>query len=220
MIEVGQSVTLELWKREQKEPDRYRCKIVDFEDEHVYIDYPVNLATGRTDFFLEGIQFNASFLGRNQSVYTFPTEVAARKKLKIPVLMLTYPGEDELIRIQRRKYVRIERAADIAIQHAEDLFPPFTSVTLDISGGGVAVLLPLNHTVERDQSIKITLVLGTNAGEEKYIFVSGKIVRVVANYHSNRDKASVEFIDISDSDRQTIIQYCFEQQMNQKKQGM
>ncbi|WP_431799089.1 flagellar brake protein [Halobacillus andaensis] len=139
MFKVGASITLELSKSKREEAEKFKCKIIDHSQDYIYIDYPVKLNTQKTAFFLEGTQFQASFLGEDGSVYWFETEVVAKRKSKIPVLMLSFPGEEELIRIQRRQFVRVDTAIDVAVQDKEI---HFTSVTRDLSGGGLAIYEP------------------------------------------------------------------------------
>ncbi|MFD2925825.1 flagellar brake domain-containing protein [Halobacillus naozhouensis] len=43
-----------MYKRSQNEPETYKCKLVDEEKDYIYIDYPVKMASGKTEFFFEG----------------------------------------------------------------------------------------------------------------------------------------------------------------------
>ncbi|UOQ42690.1 flagellar brake domain-containing protein [Halobacillus salinarum] len=136
MIKIGTTMNLELFKQDQEEPERYKCTLVDHSQGYIYIDYPIKTNTGRTSFFFEGTRFQVSFVGKDGSVYSFKSEVTARRKLKIPVLVLTFPGKDQVVRIQRRRYVRVETSIDVAIQLNNESEASFTSITQDVSGGG------------------------------------------------------------------------------------
>ncbi|REJ09745.1 flagellar brake protein [Halobacillus trueperi] len=216
-LKVGTPLTLELKKSEVDEVDHYKCKLVDFEDSKIYIDYPVHTITGRTGFFLDGTQFQASFVGQDQSVYWFKTEVVAREKRNIPVIALFFPGLEELNRVQRRKYVRVDASVDVAIEWDTCSFP---TITNDISGGGVMVVQSPSDKLEEENKIDLTLVLPMNTGEIHYVFAIGKVIRVIPAKVSQPERVSIEFIDIHEKDRQLIIKYCFEQQMQSRMRAL
>ncbi|GEN53894.1 flagellar brake protein [Halobacillus faecis] len=212
-LKVGTPLTLELKKPEVDEVDQYKCKLVDFEGSNIYIDYPVHTKTGRTGFFLNGTQFQASFVGQDQSVYWFKTEVMAREKRNIPVIGLFFPGLEELNRVQRRKYVRVEASVDAAVERNSGSFP---TITNDISGGGVMLKQSPFEKLTEEEKIGLTLVLPMNTGETHYVFAKGQVIRVIPAKDSQPERVSVEFIDIHEKDRQMIIKYCFERQMQSR----
>ncbi|MEC3884683.1 flagellar brake domain-containing protein [Halobacillus sp. HZG1] len=216
-LKVGTPLTLELRKPEVEEVDQYKCKLVDFEGSKIYIDYPVHTKTGRTGFFLDGTQFQASFVGQDESVYWFKTEVMAREKRNIPVIGLFFPGMEELNRVQRRKYVRVDASVDVAVESNTLSFPTITS---DISGGGVMLRQSPSNKLEEEEKISLTLVLPMNTGEIHYVFADGKVIRVIPAKDSQHERVSIEFIDIHEKDRQLIIKYCFEQQMQSRVRAL
>lgn len=217
IIKIGMPINLDVDRGPGEEEDKYKCKLVDFQGEYIYIDYPVHTTTGKTGFFMEGAQFQASFVGEDQSVYWFETEVVARKKLNIPVIVLTFPGMEKLERIQRRRYVRVETSVDVSIQGEEGAH---TTVTSDISGGGVAVVQPKTRALQEGENLNMILVLGMNSGEYYYVETTGTVIRVIQQKNSNPAKVSVEFDDILDKHRQKVIQFCFEQQMHMRRRRL
>lgn len=217
ILKIGAQINLDIDKGEDEQDDQYRCKLVDIQGEYIYIDYPVHTKTGKTGFFMEGAQFQASFVGEDQSVYWFETEVVARKKHTIPVIVLTFPGIDKLVRIQRRKYVRVETSVDISIQGERGSHP---TVTSDISGGGVAIIQPKGIDLREADHVQLLLVLGMNSGDFHYVDATGTVIRIFKERAQLPDKVSIEFDVISDKHRQKIIQFCFEQQMHMRKRRL
>ncbi|MBN8234699.1 PilZ domain-containing protein [Halobacillus kuroshimensis] len=215
---IGTSVILEVQGGHSKDvPDKYRCRLVDIDQDQVYIDYPIHTETGKTGFFYEGTSFHASFVGEDDCVYWFKTEVLTRKIKNIPVIVLSFPGMNDLVRIQRRRYVRVDAAVDVAALSSDY---SFTTVTSDISGGGMMFTRPPHHDIQQGDEMDFIIVLPMNAGDYFYIPTTGLVVRVVPATSSQTARISVEFTDIEEKDRQQIIRYCFEQQMKWRAKAL
>ena len=218
MIQIGDMLTLELKNAENI--DKFKCRLVDRKDTMLYIDYPINLRTNKTAFLFDGTQLNATFIDQDgTSVYLFISEIVGRVKTNIPMLVLTYPGSEGLIKIQRRNYVRIEAAADIAIHPLENEFQPFTAVTDDLSAGGAAVLIPQEKILQPDMMVKAWLVLILQNGEYHYLSLLSRVVRVI-RYNETMNRLSLQFNAISNLERQLLLRFCFERQLEIKKKGL
>jgi len=217
ILKIGMPITLEIKSKDKDELEKYKCKLVDHTKEYIYIDYPINVKTDKAAFIMEGTEIQASFITEDQSVYCFNTEVVARKKLNIPVLVLTFPPRKDFIRIQRRKYVRVDASIDVAVQFENQ---SFTAVTQDISGGGAAILEPYHVQMYRYQRVNLTLVLPMNSGENRYVESEGIVVRTIPQDNGKRNQVSIQFENILEKQRQLIIRYCFEQQMNMRRKAL
>ncbi|SFF62117.1 c-di-GMP-binding flagellar brake protein YcgR, contains PilZNR and PilZ domains [Halobacillus alkaliphilus] len=216
-LKIGMPFTLEINSKDNEEQEKYKCKLVDHAKGYIYIDYPINVKTDKAAFIMEGTEIQASFITEDQSVYCFKTEVVARKKLNIPVLVLTFPPQKDLIRIQRRKYVRVDASIDVAVQFETQ---SFTAVTQDISGGGAAILEPFHVQMYKYQRVNLTLVLPMNSGENRYVESEGIVVRIIQQDNGKRNQVSIQFENIFEKQRQLIIRYCFEQQMNMRRKAL
>lgn len=214
MLNVGDTLILEL--KHSEERDKFKCRVVDIRGSQIAIDYPVNEKTSRTGFFLEGTQFKASFIAKDSAVYMFDTEVQARKKLNIPVLILDYPDKDEFVKIQRREFVRVDTAIDVAIHPPNNEFQPFTTITADISAGGVAIYLPERHRIRQGMKLKAWFVLPLQNGEYHYLKVDCSVIRVIPG-EKERDKAPLKFEDIKEAERQLFLRLCFDRQLSMRK---
>ncbi|MFD1738576.1 flagellar brake protein [Bacillus salitolerans] len=218
MINIGDTIILE--PKYSTDNERYRCKLVEKKGEELYIDYPVNMNTGKTVFLLDGTQFKASFVGKDNTVYLFETEVQGRVKQNIPMIALSYPGNQDLVRVQRRQFVRVETAVDVALHPINHDFSPFVTITGDISAGGAAIVLPLNTTLEPETIFNCWLVLPMQSGDYHYIVLKSRAIRIIHGRNGERDKMPIEFIGISDAERQLLIRFTFERQLNFKRKGM
>lgn len=217
MLTIGMTLILELIDSAKSE--QYRCRVVDIVDQSIFIDYPVNMNTNKTAFLLNGTSLNASFVATEQNAFMFHSSVVGRTRSKIPMIQLSYPGDDRLIRIQRRQYVRVDSSLDIAIHPITSNMSPFVTVTTDISAGGVAIILPNKMDISFGTILSINLVLPMKKGDISYLTLKGKAVRVI-EVNPDQRKLSVEFLDVNDQDQQSLIRYCFEKQLDNRKKAM
>jgi c-di-GMP-binding flagellar brake protein YcgR len=220
LIQIGDVLTLELISQEESEPEKLKCRLVDVNDHEFYIDYPISLKTNRSAFLLDGTQLKVTFVGSDgSSIFLFESEINGRVKKNIPMLILTYPGDNHLIKIQRRQFVRVETAVDIAIHPLEYEFDPITTITDDISAGGAAVLIPQEIHFKTDMKILTWLVLVMQDGEYHYLKLQSRIARMIP-FNETRNKISLQFIDVSNQERQLLLRFSFERQLEAKKKGL
>ncbi|RIW33170.1 pilus assembly protein PilZ [Bacillus salacetis] len=213
MLKIGTIMTLEPVQADKAE--KYRCRLVEQKDSKIYIDYPVHTETDRTVFLIDGTQLKVSFVYNETTVFSFETEVTGRKKSNIPMVCLHYPGDGELIKVQRRQFVRVDAAVDAAIMTADG---SYSTITTDVSAGGCAVKVQENHEYEAGMDVEILLVLPMQAGGCHYFNVPGRVVRVWEK--STYRIASLEFEQLKDLEQQTILRFCFEKQLALRNKGL
>lgn len=219
MIQIGDVLTLEL-KSQEEESEKFKCRLVDIKENEFYIDYPISLKTNRAAFLLDGTQIKITFVGHDgSSIYLFESEINGRVKKNIPMLILTYPGNNNLIKIQRRQFVRVETAIDIAIHPLEFEFTPITTITDDLSAGGAAVLIPKEANLKTEMRIIAWLVMVMQNGDYHYLKLQSRIVRIIP-FSETRNKVSIQFVDISNQERQLLLRFSFERQLEAKKKGI
>lgn len=216
MLKIGDTIILE--SRNEKEVHEYRSKVTEIFSDHIHIDYPVNNKTGKTVYLINGMQFKASFVGKDECLYLFDTEVTGKVREPVPTVVLSYPGEGKLVRIQRRQYVRVEAAVDIAIHPLNGEFLPFATITTDISAGGAAIVLPeKTASILPGTVVEAWVVLHMKSGDYHYIKVPSKIIRVFPVEGSYVHKASLQFLTMEPKERVLFIRYSFERQLELRK---
>ncbi len=208
---------LELTYSEKSE--KYKCKLVEREGNNLYIDYPINQETNKTAFLLDGTQLKATFLAEDGTVYLFESEVKGRVKLKIPMVVLSYPGDGHLVKIQRRQFVRVETPVDVAIHPESNEFIPFVSVTDDISAGGAAIIAQTSSSLKANMQIHTYFVLAMQNGDNYYLRLKSKVIRV-SEPQNGKSLISVQFMETSPQDRQLLLRFCFDRQLAMKKKGL
>lgn len=218
MVKIGMSLVLEMVEQEKHE--KYRCKLIEHSESLLFVDFPINELNGKTAFFMTGTKFIASFVGLDGSIYQFDTELKNKANINIPALVLSYPGEEELKRIQRRDYVRIGSINDIAIHAKAREFPPFTTVTNNISGGGLTFLLPEQVSILPGTKVDAWLVLYLDSGVVEHLQIEAVVIRTTQGTEGRSNTVSIQYEKIDDHTRQTIIRYCFERQLRERRQKL
>ncbi len=218
MLNIGDVIHLETTG---DNAEKLKCKLVERKGNQLFIDYPINMTTGRSAFLMIGTELIASFVSnKDQLAFRFQTEVTGRVKENIPMLSLSYPGDDQLIKIQRREYVRITTTLDVAIHPIFNEFQPFTAVTTDISAGGSAILIPKTVKLQKNQELFVWFSLPFQNGAIEHIKVHSKVIRILTVENIVFVKVPLKFIEIDEKTRQTLIRYCFQQQIQMKRKGL
>lgn len=162
------------------------------------------------------------------NIFQFDARVIGRKVDGIPLIMLEIPKIYKVV--QRRQYYRVAKLDYLAVANFEklptgDVYKPNTAkkqrdtnkvlqkvVLLDLSGGGMRIKV--------EQPIKygdiLHFFLNTLKGE---IEIYGKAVRV------ERDEqrfyvCGIHFLDLTNLEREKIIQYTFEIMRDQRSKAL
>ncbi|MED4017270.1 flagellar brake protein [Sutcliffiella cohnii] len=216
MFKEGMVLTLTVKK--DGEIEEHRCKIQIVKAEELLVDYPIHIKTGKTAFLLNGTKMEVSYVAEDGNVYKFLSTVVGRVKQNIPLIKITRPENQTLKKIQRREYVRIESSVDVAIHPQQ--FAPFVATTHDISAGGCSINIPIGKRLQGDSTITIWFTFTMNSGEIIHLKLEGTVIRVFDGINEKRKRASIQFINMKESDRDIIIKYCFEQQINSKRKSL
>lgn len=196
-----------------EEGAKYKSRVIDAGQGYVMVDYPTEIKTGKTAYFMNGTQLYVSFTDKLKASYAFKTEVSGREVRGVPMLKITYPGDDQLIKIQRREFVRVETIIDVAVAKDEH---KVQLVGEDISAGGIALNLPQSVSYNERDIVSLFIVLPFSSRETKYIQTEGEIVRVWED--KGRRIASIRFEGISVENRQHIVRFCFERQLQMRNE--
>lgn len=153
----------------------------------------------------------------NGELFKFTAEVTERKISGNVYLLTVKPLSDEE-RVQRRTFFRLSCLQDVEYRMFQKLEDTERgefrkTITRDISGGGLCLL-----TEERPN---YGWYLEGILHVEREIRFVGRIVRVI-NVHDKGKfnyEVGVEFVDITNSDREKLIGYIFDSQRKLLKKG-
>ena len=216
MLTIGSHLVLE--PKNANQIEQYKCRLVDRIDNLLYIDYPINVSTNRTSFLVDGTQLKVTFV-EGESAYLFETEILGRVKRGIPMMKLMYPGDEYVIKVQRRKFVRIETSVDVAIHPLNGEFKPFTSLTLDISAGGSLIKFRKQEGISEGMNIRTIIVLPMQNGDYHYMNLISKVVRIMKQ-ENGENHASLQFIGVTPLEIQLLLRFSFDRQLAMKKKGL
>ncbi len=211
LLSIGTVIVID--KDFTEDSEKYKSKVVDLGEDFILIDYPTHMETGRTAFFIDGTQLHVTFSDNQKIAHAFRTEVLGRLNKGILMLKLMYPGDDQLIKIQRREFVRVEHAIDVAV-NKEGLFRQL--IAEDLSAGGIALRLPDRTFFQSGDVLKLLIVLPFVNHEIKYIHAEANVVRVWEK--NGKTIASMKFEKIGQLERQAIVRFSFERQLQKRSQ--
>lgn len=200
-----------------EQDEQYRSKLIDKNKKYFIIDYPTKVATNRTAILPMNTWIKVSFVDKRKNVYQFTSKIAKRVKVSnVPGLAIIRPDQEHMKRIQRRNYVRIHTAVNVAIHSVYHSFSPLVTVTNDISGGGLSVILPEDAEFKSGMQAQLWLVLPRSSGKTNYIDAAAELVDVFEEKNKRR-RASFKFTNIDEEDRQAIITFVFEKQREERR---
>ncbi|TFE03101.1 flagellar brake protein [Jeotgalibacillus salarius] len=209
-MKIGTVLTIEPMHASQN--DKYKSRLVEISGGKLYIDYPISISTNKTVFLIDGMQLRISYTDDKNDAFTFETEVKGRKNANIPMIALEEPVDEDVVKIQRRQFVRVNASIDLSIK-TDSL--KFVTVTEDISAGGLSFIMKEGMNFHSGDDLELFLVLPMRNGDTQYLKVAGEITRTkqVDRIHIGM----VKFNDLTAIERQLLLRYTFECQLKMKE---
>lgn len=153
------------------------------------------------------------------AVYSFNTVVLKNiKEGSVGQLAIRYPEKYE--KVQNREYVRVPVSLNVTIKYLVKDEEESTVVgkTRDLSGGGMMVTLKKPGLIKRNAQVTINFELN-----ESPITISALTVREDIEIDSDgitRAVLGFKFLSIPDKDRQLIIKFVFDRQIELRRKGL
>ncbi|MFD0694860.1 flagellar brake protein [Paenibacillus sp. GCM10027628] len=192
----------------------YKSRIADVTDTAIVIEVPLNEKTGRLKKLYSGDELSTYFLGQGGTKHYFTTTVTGFQEDVIRLVELRKPEPEAITQIQRRSFLRVLAELEIAVKLSEQI--QFIAVTEDVSGGGISFICDGHIPLGVQAAISCWLLVPFKNGTIEHLPFKGETVRV-KQLETGKLLAMVRFIEITDRDRQKLIRFCFERQMDFRK---
>jgi len=157
------------------------------------------------------------FSSTRDAVYRVDGDVIKRQLEPIPLLCMVI--RSDIVRVQRRSFVRIPVVLNVTykLKNSDRIY---TTYTKDISGGGIKIILP--EILKIDDTIQMRIELPP---PEDPVDCEGRIVWIDKEERQMGNKleeilyAGVRFTVIEDKNRERLIRFLFNYQRDLIKKG-
>ena len=152
------------------------------------------------------------------SMYTFRTTVIKSINDRIPQLLVKKP--ESIKKVQKREFVRIQCSINVKLtyQSEDGQEQELLCRTRDISAGGMMLVVTKPISLSKDQNVSLQFELD----KEKFK-VTAAIIWNDWELDSDgikRNMLGVKFIHLSEKNRQTIIKFVYQRQIEQRRKGL
>ncbi|AJD91321.1 hypothetical protein JMA_20040 [Jeotgalibacillus malaysiensis] len=209
-MKIGTVLTIEPMHASNQ--DKYKSRLVEMSGGKLYIDYPINMMTNKTVFLIDGMQLRVSYTNDQNDAYSFETEVKGRKNINIPMILLDQPDEKDLIKVQRRQFVRVNTSIDLSVKSKSI---SFHTVTEDVSAGGLSFIMKEGLDFHTADPVTLMMVLPMRNGENQYLKADGEITR--SKMVNGVKVGMLKFKNLTALERQLLLRYTFECQLKMKE---
>ncbi|WP_141501031.1 flagellar brake protein [Paenibacillus luteus] len=188
----------------------YKSRIADEQDDGLLIEIPISEKTGRYKRLFLGDELSVFFVSEDGIKNYFDSHVIGFKEDGVKLIKIRRPEPDRITKVQRRSFLRVPAELEIAVKMTNQV--RFVCETDDVGGGGISFIAEGKWPLEPEMLLECWLLVPFKNGTIEHAFFRGEIVRVV-ELESGRKQAMIKYESINDSERQKVIRYCFEKQL-------
>ncbi|WP_139994652.1 flagellar brake protein [Paenibacillus paridis] len=188
----------------------YKSRIADEQEDGLLIEVPISEKTGRYKRLFLGDELSVFFVSEDGIKNYFDSHVIGFKEDGVKLIKIRRPEPDRITKVQRRSFLRVPAELEIAIKMTNQV--RFVCETDDVGGGGISFIADGKWPLEAEMVLECWLLVPFKNGTIEHAFFRGEIVRVV-ELESGRKQAMIKYESINDSERQKVIRYCFEKQL-------
>lgn len=188
----------------------YKSRLSDIDEDSFLIETPMNETNGKLKKLNFGDELSVEYITEGGIKNYFNTYVLGFKEDVIRMVRIHKPHLDDISKIQRRTYFRVNANLEVAIKKENNM--RFITHTEDVSGGGISFFSEAKYSLKEGDKLSCWLLIPYKNGSVEHVPFIAEIVRV-KNSDQNRNIAMLKFTDIYHSERQKLIRYCFERQI-------
>lgn len=192
-----------------------RSRVADVDDNNIYIEIPLDEKSRKYYRAQLGEQFNLYFFTAEGVKLQFISTVTGFRKEIVSLVALRKPQLEEITKDQRRSFLRVEANLELAVKVGDKL--RFVVITEDVGGGGISFTCERKWPIVPNITVTCWLLLNYKGGSIAHAKFEGEVVRVLP-VEPDKHLIMMRFQDIADPDQQKIIRYCFERQLDKRKE--
>ncbi|MDA7025775.1 PilZ domain-containing protein [Bacillus sp. CLL-7-23] len=216
MLSLGDIIIIE-FENENQEDVIAKSKVSSIEENVLRVQYPVNEETGRTVIIPTNTIVTIHFVNKKRVPYKFTSVIQGREiHSNIHVLTMYLPEEDQMAKIQRRQFFRVNATLPVTVRSygSGSIFKTYTA---NISAGGAALFIEDTQKHEPEKDLNLSISLPNEEHDETVISVHAQVKRIYLDRRTNKQIMTVEFIMMNEHDKQTFVQYCIKCQLLEKR---
>lgn len=192
----------------------YKSRIADITESYISMEIPMANQTGRFKRLYQGDELSVYFITEDGVKNYFNTTVLGFSDDVIKMIRIKKPEPESITKAQRRTFLRVPAELEIAVKISEQL--QFVTLTDDVSGGGISFLCDGYIPASAGQTVSCWLLIHYKNGQIEHVPFKSEIVRVKP-LETGKQQVMLRYSEINDRDRQKIIRFCFERQLEIRK---
>ncbi|MCD9021232.1 flagellar brake protein [Cohnella silvisoli] len=196
-------------------PLTLRSRVADLDDKNIYIEIPLDEKSRKLYRSELGEKFQLFFFTQEGVKHLFASSVTGFRKDSVPLVSIRKPELEEITKDQRRSFLRVEANLELAVKIGDKL--RFVAITEDVGGGGISFTCERKWPIVPNAVLSCWLLLSYKGGSVAHARFEGEVVRVLP-VEPDKHLIMMRFQEIADSDQQKIIRYCFERQLDKRKE--
>ena len=199
---------------EQEANHEYKSRIVEMDETNLFIEIPLDERTGRYKPLHLGDELSVYFLTEGGVKNYFNTYVCGTRQDVVRMVAIKMPELESISKIQRRNFLRVTAELELAVKLMDQV--QFIAITEDVSGGGISFRCDAKWSVKPGQQISCWLLIPYRNGMVEHAQFTAETVRVKPLTH-DKQLVMMKFSDVSETEQQKIIRFCFEKQFDYRK---
>ncbi|QYR19932.1 flagellar brake domain-containing protein [Paenibacillus sp. sptzw28] len=212
---VNQFLFLQVASSDEKEAAiEYKSRVSDENNDELLIELPIIEGTGRFKRLFLGDELSAYFLTSDGVKHYFNSHVIGFKDDVIKLVRIRNPDPDSITKVQRRNFLRVAAELELAVRLSSHI--RFIGMTDDVGGGGISFLVDARWPIKDGAELECWLLVPYRNGSVDHAQFKSEVVRV-KTLESGKNQVMAKFTGISDGERQKIIRFCFERQLELRK---
>ncbi|SFI56280.1 c-di-GMP-binding flagellar brake protein YcgR, contains PilZNR and PilZ domains [Paenibacillus sp. UNC496MF] len=213
---INQFLYLQIASSDEEEAAlEYKSRIADSAADELLIDIPILEGTGRYKRLYLGDEISAYYMTQEGVKHYFNTHVLGFREDAVRLVRIRKPEPDSVTKIQRRHFLRVAAELEIAITLSGSV--RFIGVTDDVGGGGISFMADAKWPMKTGTELDCWLLVPYRNGSVDHAQFKAEVVRVKP-LENGKHQIMAKFAKIADGERQRIIRFCFERQLDFRKQ--